>query len=212
MIGVYSALFGNYDKLLPIDYDVTLFTDQNISVEGWQAKIVNMPYSNRYNSRFYFTSSCLALPECEFTILHGTNAILKHSPDKLVSLLPDGIDLACCLHHHRSNVFDEARAVIGYGKDKKAIVNKQMRRYKKEGFKGDNLSATIMIIRRNTPALKEFEALWWDEVRSNSYRDQLSFDYARWKLDFPVHVLSGTWNDYIRLHKHRNGKNYNDQK
>jgi len=37
------------------------------------------------------------------------------------------------------------------------------------------------IIRRNTPNTKRFNETWWNEVKENSRRDQLSFTYTSWK-------------------------------
>ena len=51
-------------------------------------------------------------------------------------------------------------------------------------------------------ALAAFEAFWWNEVKNGSCRDQLSFDYARWKLDMPIHYLPNHWRDYLMLGKH----------
>jgi len=209
MIGLYTALFGNYDTIQPTKYNGILFTDQKYldSDTGWKIEVVEAPHPDlRYASRYYFDQSCRVMPDYEYTIMHGANATLRWHPQDLVNLLPGNIDLACC-EHPRGNVYEEAKAVIRMGKDGKDVVNEQMERYRAEGFKGDDLSALPLMVRRNTPALREFEDMLWQEVGGGSCRDQLAFDYCRWKLNFPIFRLSGRWTNYLdmRAHKPKHG-------
>lgn len=214
MIGIYTALFGKYDQPKPAPWpDSFLFTDQKVKAEGWQIVNVNPPHTDvRYASRYYFDQSCLVMPDYEYTIMHGGNAQLKLSPEEMIKFLPPDVDMACCKHHHRSTVWQEAEAVIRMHKDTRDKVEPQMDRYRAEGFPGDDLSACIILVRRNTPRMAEFETMWWNEVKNGSVRDQLSFDYCLWKLKFQVVKLPGTWHNYLNLQKHANGKNYEDQR
>lgn len=203
MIGVYTALFGNYDTLLPALHGGIVFTDQNITIPFWQMRYVTLPYRDpRYESRYYFDRSCLVMPDYEYTIMHGANAQLVMSPVDLVAKLPADIDIGLFRHPHRDNVYDEAEACIAYRKDKEEVIEKQMDRYQDEGFDGKNLSACILMVRRNTSRLQEFEAMWWGEVNRGSCRDQLSFDYCRWKLGMPVYYLPFGWNEVFKVGKH----------
>lgn len=205
MIGIYTALFGNYDILQPAPFGGTVFTDQDINVTGWQAKNVEPVCTDlRYASRYYFDQSCRVMPECKYTIMHGANAQLVMRPDKLVEMLPDDIDIGVFRYPHRNNVYDEAIACIAHHKDSREIIESQMDRYSEDGFDGDGLSACILMVRRNTPRLQEFESFWWNEVENGSCRDQLSFDYCRWKLGMPVFYLPFGWNEVIRVRKHNN--------
>jgi hypothetical protein len=204
MIGIYTALFGNYDNLLPTKFGGIVFTDQDIGVDGWEVHQVSLPHPDpRYSSRFYFTQSSYVMPQYEYTIMHGANSQLIMKPDDLVAMLPPDIDIGVFRHPHRDNVYDEAKACIKYRKDKKEIIETQMSRYRDEDFDGDGLSACILIVRRNTPKLQQFETMWWSEVVHNSCRDQLSFDYCRWKLDIPVFYLPLGWNRVFRVGKHK---------
>lgn len=204
MIGVYTALFGNYDTLQPTPYNGIVFTDQALKVDGWHTERVELPHDNpRYASRYYFDQSCLVMPEFFYTVMHGGNATLKVHPAELVELLPSGIDIGCLQHWQRQTVEAEAQACIRMHKDKRETIEAQMERYKDEGFSLDTrLSACILLVRRQTSRLREFETMWWNEVSSGSYRDQLSFDYCRWKLNFPVFYLPGSLRDYLVVGKH----------
>lgn len=202
MIAVYTALFGPYDNVQPAVYPNSfLFTDQDIKPDGWRVIKVESPHEDsRYASRYYFAQSCLALPAFEYTVMHGANAQLKVEPASLIKYLGDN-DLACCAHP-RQSVYDEAKAVIRMRKDNREIIEAQMERYAKDGFKGYGLSALILVVRRNSDRLREFETALWDEIQKGSHRDQLAFDYVRWKMNFPISRLPKHWNNYIRLSKH----------
>lgn len=202
MIAVYTALFGQYDNVQPALWPNSyLFTDQDIKPDGWQVVNVYPLEDDRYASRYYFSQSCRVLPQAEYTIMHGANAQLKVEPGSLIKYLGDN-DLACCAHP-RGNVYDEAKAVIKMRKDKRETVEAQMERYRQEGFKGNNLSALILVVRYNSPALQEFETILWNEIQDGSYRDQLAFDYCRWKMKFSISRLPNHWTHYLNLQRHK---------
>lgn len=203
---IYTALFGNYDTVAPALYEATIFADCSIKAKGWKVEVVEQPHDlPTYSSRYYFDQSCLVMPDSEFTIMHGANAQLTMPPSEVIKLLPNGCDLACFAHPHRTNVYQEAEACIKYRKDRKDVINAQMERYKAEGFpESVRLSTCIFLVRRNTPALREFEDMWWDEVKKGSCRDQLSFDYCRWKMDFQIAYIEG--NPYHRKDIFKVGK------
>ena len=58
-------------------------------------------------------------------------------------------------------------------------------RYLDEGFPSENfgLHETGVLVEKNNESVSEYNEKWWKEVRCNSVRDQLSFDYIRWKTD-----------------------------
>lgn len=207
MIAIYTALFGDYDKVQPAKWDNSfLFTDQDIKVNGWNKIIIGNGIidtlrieDSKLLSRYWFNLGFKWFGS-EYTIMHGANAQLKVNPEELIQYLGDN-DIAVC-KHPRKNVYDEAKAVIRMGKDKAEIVNSQMERYKSEGFDGNDLSALILVIRRNTPMLREFSLALWEEIKNNSHRDQLAFDYMRWKMNFPISRLPKHWNNYLNLRKH----------
>ena len=53
----------------------------------------------------------------------------------------------------------------------------------------NGLRSGFLIVRRHTPKIAKFNELWWNEVDRGSVRDQLSIDYALWKLGIePVDI------------------------
>lgn len=204
MIAVYTALFGPYDTVQPAVYPNSyLITDQDIKPDNWIiSRRDNFRYDNRKKSRFWFNLGFCYVPlyNYEYTVMHGANAQLKVNPKELIKHLGDN-DIAVCAHP-RKNVYDEAKAVIRMRKDNRDVVEAQMERYRQDGFNGDGLSALILVVRRNTDRLKDFSLALWDEIQSGSHRDQLAFDYVRWKMNFPISRLPKHWNNYLRLQKH----------
>jgi hypothetical protein len=196
LIGVYTALFGPYDIPQPPrfdDVDFVLFTDQDVNPKGWQVRRVGRPHPDpRYASRYYFDQSCLVMPDYEYTIMHGANVRLTMSPVKVLEYLSNSADIAAFKHPHRESVYEEARVCAHWRKDSRATIEAQMERYRLAGFPVDfPLSACILLVRRNTERLREFETFWWNEVRNGSCRDQLSFDYCCWQLGVDVDYLPG---------------------
>jgi len=198
MIAVYTAIFGNYDTLRPVkiidpDVDYICFTDKLIeSVPApWQVCVVDLPHPDtRYASRYYFDQSTLVLPDYEYTIMHGGNAALLVTLPSILSFVQD-TDIAAFKHPHRNSVYAEPSVCALMGKGDFSQMAAQVERYSAEGFSGEPFSACTMLVRHNTKAIQEFERLWWREVAGGSHRDQLSFDYCRWKCGLPITYIPG---------------------
>ena len=67
--------------------------------------------------------------------------------------------------------------------DEVALADKQMNRYKSEGFPVNYglVQTNVMIRRHNDQYSKDLMEKWWSELKDYSHRDQLSFNYALWK-------------------------------
>ena len=91
-------------------------------------------------------------------------------------------DVATFKHFCRACVYDEAAEVIAQRLDDPALISEQMKMLCANQYPlMAGLSDTSILIRRHTDAVSDFCAAWWDILSAGSRRDQLSFDYARWK-------------------------------
>jgi hypothetical protein len=108
----------------------------------------------------------------------------------------------------RNCIYDEAQAILNFGKinsertpergiknwkDNPQLIVEQMNRYMVEGYPKNNGLATNPIIIRNhnnSDVIKNMED-WWVEIKYNSKRDQLSFNYITWKNKFNFVYLQG---------------------
>lgn len=100
--------------------------------------------------------------------------------------------------------------MIAIYKSKKDTMEKmkpQADRYMAEGFpKHFGLVQTNIIYRKhNNPEVVALMNLWWSELKNGSHRDQMSFNYAVWKLKFDKLVQLDKRTDhskYFMIHKH----------
>jgi len=210
-VAVYTANFGEHEIFAPVvtdkRVDYIYFTDNSFRYDVWQIQNVARKFDDaRLESRYYFDNSTLVLPDYDITVMHGANAQLLVSPLELIDkFLPDEYDIAAFEHPHRHCLYDEAQACKVFGKDKAGVIDTQIKRYSEELFpRNFGLHACGLIIRRNTQQIKDFERWWWYEVKNGSYRDQLSFDYVRWKTGIKVAIIPGDIfaNPYLRVNQH----------
>lgn len=106
-------------------------------------------------------------------------------------------DVATFRHFCRECVYDEAIEIIQERLDDPELVLEQMKMLRVEGYPSlMGLSDTSVLIRRHTDEVSDFCATWWDIVSGGSRRDQLSFDYARWKHDVRFSNIVGTTREH----------------
>jgi len=212
---VYSAVFGNYDTLHPAAYPSLCFTDGGmLSVDGWS-------YHGIYSGRDpkWANRQCKILShkhlDTEYSIYHDGNVQMLTSPDKLIADYLGDADIAVFAHPEgRDCIYDEAREVLRQHKAKPGAVGAQTERYRQDGFPTRfGLSACYVIIRRHTGAVRRFNGLWWNEYEEGAKRDQLSFDYVRWKTGIKVatilgNLFTGTSKDFKRFPHERGEQDF----
>lgn len=211
---VYTAIFDNYDTLPPCQFPDTphvCFTDKPQGVEGWEERKVDRRFvSGKQEMERYLALSHLWFPDAATTIFHAGHGQLLKPPSALVELLGSR-DVASFDHPTRDCIYEEAKAVLRYGKAQPIAVEEQMEMYRRDGYPPHNgLAATGLVIRRNTPEVARFNEMWWALMNVYTLRDQLSFDYALWKCWMRRATIPGGKNnidrvgpnDYIRLWGH----------
>ena len=206
----YTANFGGYDVLQRTSWGEVCLTDNDAGLPPWWT--ARTPEHDETDAR-RTARRCKVLPHehfpgCDYTIWHDGNISLLVDPVTLPALLGDTADMALFRHNERGCVYEEAEAVIRCRKDKAARVRAQMERYRAEGMPRDfGLHATWVLVRRNTAKVRDFCRQWWAEIEQGSARDQLSFDYVRWKMgmevaQIPEDVYSSSLFEYRREGKH----------
>ena len=111
------------------------------------------------------------------------------------------------VHPHRNCIYEEARACIGLKKDLKEVIEEQVARYQCEGYPEKvGLAETGILLRKhNDRRCQLLGNLWASEILRGSCRDQLSFNYACWKIHFLPGCLSNEFrvsNLTFKLHRH----------
>lgn len=190
---VYSAIFGAYDEPAPIrhpDPDIAYFLFADSAVKAppppWQLRTVPAVFADpQRDARRLKALAHLFLPE-EYTVsvwVDGNCQIEHIRADAIRKLLGDA-DMALPVHAERTCIFAEGEALLTLGLyDSPGRIARQMTAYQIAGLPRDfGLHHTNFLIRRhNTPCCVRFGHEWWQQIHSYSKRDQLSFDFVRWK-------------------------------
>lgn len=179
---VYTAVFGGYDTLGEPKFPGICLTDGSVLAPGWQVRRVLGLQKPQWLSRHCKILSHIYFPEAAYSIYHDGNVTMLASPKKILRLLGDK-DLAVFPHPERDCAYAEAEVVVRLRKAPKRDVGAHMAAYRRDGYPQKNgLATCCVLVRKHTPAVRALEELWWHEFRTRAKRDQLSFNYACWKL------------------------------
>lgn len=213
-IAVYTSIFGGYDNLIEDQFqmegvDYICFTDRDIESKTWKV-VKSTPIYNdpNRNAKKYKVLPHRYLKDYDWSVwIDGNIKIISD-----VRPLCNG-DVYKLYDHmqvfdKRNCIYDEAQAILNFGKinserypekgirnwkDNPRLIVEQMNRYISEGYPKQNGLATTPIMVRShhdEDAIKHNED-WWSEIKYNSKRDQLSFNYIAWKNDFNFVYLQG---------------------
>lgn len=198
---VYTCITHGRDKLReqPLSLDVVphhAFVDSEQTSKTWFLHRIERDAGKpSITSKKFKVFPHLSFSQEEYTLwIDGSIEIMPMVDLVLLSqkFLIDA-DIAVFRHQSRTCAYQEAAVCIGRKLDDSATIQKQIFRYTQEGYPANNgLSECSVILRRNTPRMKEFNELWWHEITNGSIRDQISFDYCAWKLKMPVAYFPGT--------------------
>jgi len=203
---IYTAISGGYDILKPhppvkgcrfmafVD-DPAKYVSQN-----WELKkLIPFHQNPTRNSRKYKVLAHTIIPEANYSLwIDGSIEIKKgFNLNQMIAAYLGNHDMALFKHPRRSCAYEEAQICANRKLDNPSVIDKQMSKYRSEGYPPNNgLVETMMLLRRHTPAIAIFEDIWWKEICKGSRRDQLSFGYAMWKTKISCALLSG--NPYRR--------------
>tara|TARA_E500000331_G_scaffold357689_1_gene420402 strand:+ start:998 stop:2641 length:1644 start_codon:yes stop_codon:yes gene_type:complete len=229
---IYTTIFGGYDNLVephykPEGWDFICFTDADLKSDTW--KIVKKPLVYTDNTRTAKRFKVLPheyLDKYDYSIFIDGNMTIRNNPDDLIDKYLSNSNVA--FFDHSQNILDsnncaykEADYIFYLGqknngnyKDNPVLIQNQMNRYKKEKYPENNGLITGMVILRkhNKTDCKKVMSKWWEEIKYNSKRDQLSFNYSAWKTGVKFNYMDGDSRDnkyFISLGKHT-GKNKKD--
>lgn len=195
---LYSAIFGMYDqidtpRLVSRDVEYIMFTDRDCSIYPW--RIIPQTLNGLTPTRAARKRKILShlYVDTEYSVWVDGNIDLLVSPKLMCGTYLKKTDIAMFGHPHRRTIYEEAQECLRpiAVRDKPILINTQVQRYQKEGFSGETLMSTGVLLRRHTPQIVEFNEMWWEELRNNSHRDQLSFPYVAWKMGLKIMRIPG---------------------
>lgn len=193
---IYTSLLGNYDIVSPIikenGYDYFLLTDQsfeNQSDLNWtiinikeEIKYLNMNIIKR--QRFFKTHPHLFFSNYDLSIYIDTSLKIEGKMDTfLLRVLSSKKSIYVLEHPQRNKIYNEFKVVVDANKETKNNVISIKNKYNKEKFPDNTgLAECCLIIRKhNEYSSINFMEDWFKEIKDNSHRDQLSFNYILWK-------------------------------
>ena len=193
---VYTCITGGYDNILEpsvvtpgVDY--VCFTDNpNMKSKTWKFRPIPdelLSYSKVKQQRGIKILAHRYLPEYETSVWVDGAVIVKGNITSYLKTLDfNNYSVFVPEHPARKCIYAEKDACIRIKKikgDEIALAEKQMERYRKEGFPSNFglVQTNVMIRNHNDQYSKELMEKWWNELKDYSHRDQLSFNYALWK-------------------------------
>lgn len=191
---ILTYILGGYDALrdpavVTPGWDYVCVSDQGLKSEIWRPSPLNgrasdVPEDKRKAGLVKIGHYDFVGDDCDLCVtLDGSMRINCDLNSLLGEVWSEDADLAIARHPWRDCLYDEAREVKALGFDDPAVIARQIRRYRRQGFpRRFGLYATGMMIKNNrSPRLRRVCERWAAEYRAGSRRDQLSLTYAIWK-------------------------------
>lgn len=173
---VYTAIYGGYDKLwqpkqVNEGWEYRCYTDKPLDGKAW--KIVGKRLPDIDNARASKYIKIMHPIESFDNILWIDGCVeIIGDLDEFVSLLPEG-DIVVGQHPINTDIQQELKACISMNKDDHKMMSEQVAGY--TDLKSHVFPQNTIILRRRNIKASE---IWWNEVKTKSKRDQLSFGWA----------------------------------
>lgn len=202
---VYTINMGKYDNIQNISkqegWDYFCFIDsktKKYNYSNWTVvqipeELKNMNISFFKKTRYikirphlYFKNYSLSL------YIDSTFSIKGDLNEFVLRIITPNYNIFIYEHPFRGDIYDEIQAVVDCKKEKSSKAEKILQRYKEENFpKNYGLTENCLILRRhNEKDCIYLMDRWWEEIKKNSYRDQISFNYLLWKTGIKIKVIS----------------------
>ncbi len=221
-IVLYTAVSKGYDDLKAppenwiIGANCVAFSDDSLLAPPWENRPLHREFSDPCrNAKIHKILPHIYFPHAEFSVwLDGSVKVTAEiGLREFIASHLSGCDLAVFRHRRRRCVYQEAAICIAKGKDFADTINRQMLKYRTEGYpEGAGLAECTILIRRHSERIRTFNEMWYAEIMNHSRRDQLSFNYVAHRLGLKFEYIAGTIKDnpyFKRLpHKQRGRSQY----
>ena len=189
---VYSVILGNYDKIKTINiqngYDYFLFSDvyNNISIKtNWTIlpipeDVKNLNVTKVKKQRFIKFHPHLYFKNYDLSIyIHATFEITGDLNEFLLRTLSSKFYIYSFEHPSRKNIIEETFAVVRTKKEKNETIKIIRERYNREKFPDNSglIESCLIIRKHNEKNCINLMENWFEEIKTYSHRDQLSFNH-----------------------------------
>lgn len=212
---VYSAIIGGYDEIkdpayVNPEFDYIMFTDNpEMKSDVWQIRLVDHP-EGLDNVRLARRIKILGheyLQGYDYSIWVDGKLEIMDDLKRYINEYKKEQPILCFNHYMNDCIYQEAETCKALGKDGADIIDRQMEKYRSEGYpeKNGQVESGIIVRQIHDEKVIAVMELWWKQVLNYSRRDQLSFNYACWKCDF-VYDSTDLYiydNEYVRFYNHK---------
>jgi energy-coupling factor transporter ATP-binding protein EcfA2 len=219
---VYTAITGDYENLkAPLHaaegWDYICFTDNaNLKSDFWQIRYYEKEAliesgalrvdNPRRLSKFFKMKPHVLLPSYNESFwIDGSFDIVGDINEYIDTYLKDA-DMLCFVHPERDCIYEESAVCVAGGLALRDEADEQMMRYREAGMPEHfGLIAGGLLYRKHTKNIAEFNDLWYNEILVGTSRDQMSFNYCCYRLNFKYDACPlNYWdNAYFRWPTHK---------
>jgi hypothetical protein len=218
LLTVFTAITGGFNNELrpPIlkpdplgrHVEFVCYTDSiATAVPPWEIRSPAWQHDVARRTARYHKIMCHGImPYSDYWLWLDGNQQLAINPWELVDKYLQDHDFASYQHPQRDCIYDELQACRRMRKDDNDVMQAQVDRYLNEKYPAHNgLIETTVVLRRATYAVRRLNEAWWAQIAKGSLRDQLSLNYALWKLGMDYAILPGARDKpvFTRFFPHR---------
>lgn len=191
---IYTAIVGNYDKILQpkvVDpcFDYILFSNdiKEKKIGVWQIRKID--YNNKDQikiARWVKTHPEDLLPGYDFSVWMDANIQIEtdYIYNRSKELFQIESPISSIAHPERNCIYQEMFVVFFWNYESITTILRWSNVLQKNHFPSNiGLNETGVLFRNHLRSkVMEFDQLWWSFINEYSRRDQLSFNYVLWKL------------------------------
>lgn len=199
----YTCITGQYDTLrdpaVKSDgIDFVCFTDYPFKSNIWKIREIPKQFKEYDDVRKQRLVKILSHEvfknsKYDWSLWIDANVVVLRDLNDFVSQydLTAEDDFFVRKHPNRSCIYDEADFLIQKNKGDLPNIFRQSLRYKEEGYPKDNglVESGILLRKIKSDNCTAIENAWAKEIKSSSFRDQMSFNYVVWKNKLRYHLL-----------------------
>lgn len=216
-IAIYTAITGAYDNLKSPQFidkncKYICYTDNpNLQSDIWEIRMLSSENSDfNRNAKKVKVLPHRYLQDYDWSIWVDGALEITGDLRKAINTYMLNSHFLSFLHYRRSSVYSEAEVVKSAGFDDAALIDRQIEKYRNDGFLDDNelIAGGALFRKHKEPDVVKTMERWWQEIAGYSRRDQLSFNYCAWKESFSFDLIDENYNEnkFIKPYPHNRKK------
>jgi hypothetical protein len=215
---VYTAIYGTHDygpgfvKCKP-SCDCILFTDdKKLMLYLEKSKYTFKPVyreaphpDSRRACRYFKTMPDIELKNYDISLWVDGNTAFYNDPAIIIDFEMSNSKYKLYRHWNGiKNIFIEGKRCIVLGKATDEEILPQLKEYRKTKYSNnDTIGACTYIMRRhNDSDVIEFGHKWWEEILKFSARDQVSWDFLKWKMNLKFDWIKTKRLSWVKIGPH----------